>query len=71
MLKAVSGIYFIYDKTMSMYFRESIKKNNEKSEELSHSVFQTEQFEQIGFNYPNFVFSELIDVAKYWCVRVQ
>ena len=31
---------------MSKYLRELIKKNNEKIEDLAHSVFWTEQFEQ-------------------------
>ena len=46
-LKAVSDISFISDKTMSRYSREPIKKNNGKIEEISHSVFSTEQFEKV------------------------
>ena len=38
-LKAVSDISFISDKIMLRYLIESIKKESEKIEELSHSVF--------------------------------
>ena len=38
-LQAVSEIFFYFRKRMSGYSTKSIKKNNEKNEELSHFVF--------------------------------
>ena len=31
---------------------------------------KTKQFEQAEIEFPNFAFSEIIDAAKYGCVRV-
>ena len=53
-LKAVSDISFISDKSMSSCLGEPYKKNNEKIEELSHSVFKTERFELIRVHLPRF-----------------
>ena len=62
---------FPTNKTMSSYSREPIKKNHENLEGLSHYTFKTEQLGMWGVRFPRFAFSEVIDVAKYECVRIQ
>ena len=45
---------------MLRYFRESIKKDNEKIEDFLNRTVGTGQV-----NFPKFAFSELMDIMKY------
>ena len=55
---------------MSRYFRDSIKKNSEKLKNYLNPFSKQNSLNRSGVNFPNFAFSELIDVAKYGRVRV-